>query len=97
MKIITNHKFREFLFGCEIADKKVRDEFDWMSDEDFKEASFIRYRKNWYALSEFLCVQNEATGDFAGWDGYMSDTFYSGVLIKFSSDNEFVKVATFYC
>ena len=31
-----------------------------------------------------------------GWDGYISDSFFSGVLIKISDDNEEYQIGTYY-
>lgn len=34
--------------------------------------------------------------DFKGWDGYASDSYFSGVLIKLSRDGEEYMVGTYY-
>lgn len=50
--------------------------------------------KNWkYFLEEFMISSDPRLKDY---DGYLSDSFFSGILIKLSSDGEQVKAFTFY-
>jgi len=97
IQIKTNNQFRKIVYGYEIFENnKIRKEFDYLNDEEFIATDFICYRGHWYSLGDFMRVENEATGDFAGWDGYLSDTFFSDVLIKLSDDLDSVKMGTFY-
>ena len=56
------------------------------------ECSFVVYRKYVYNLSDTM----RYTGDLGNYDGYTSDTFFSGQLFKYSSDNETMKCYSFY-
>ena len=91
MKIITDHKWRDIVLGQDLT-KKQRKEFDYITDEDFDYSGFVKYRGVIYDIGEFMFT------DWADWhdyDGYMSDSFFSGVLIKLSEDGEQCKIATY--
>lgn len=92
MNIITNNIPRETLRGYELTIKE-RSEFPHYSDDEIGFQSFIKYKGNVYDLADFCRIikpgqtrmhptesENQA---FAGWDGYMSETFFSGLLVKF--------------
>jgi len=91
MKIITNNQYRNMIYGYELTDKE-RADFDYVDDIDSHD--FFRYRGNVYDPSEFMRTRQELN-DLSGWDGYQSDSYFSGVVIKYSSDCEQVKVGLY--
>jgi hypothetical protein len=90
--IKTDHKWKNFLYGYELTAKE-KAEFDYMTDEDIDCGSFIRYRKWIYSLEDFMRIENNPA--LAGWSGYSSDSFFSGVVMKISDDGEQYKVGTY--
>lgn len=96
IKVKTNHSYRNLVSGYEL-NHKWRKEFDWMDDETFGSADFVVYRGHIYAVSEFMRIDNHHYELKNNWDGYHSDSYFSGIVIKFSDDMERVKVGTFYC
>ena len=91
LKIISNHHKREILYWNELLDKEKL-EFDWIIDnnDDPFDFSFFRYKDNVYCLSDFMRIDKYAP--FPNyWNGYSSDSFFSGILIKYpyTDDNEF--------
>ena len=90
LTIKTNNQFRELLYWHELTEKE-QTEFDYDGAED---STFFRYKGYTYTLCDFMRVERE--GPFKGWDGILSDSFFSGVLVKFSDDGDAVKVATYY-
>jgi hypothetical protein len=75
------------------------DKHSW-SDEEV-EACF-KYKGNTYFLSEFMNIHNKIHEPnppewLLEFDGYMADSYYSGVLIKLGITNEAVKVFTYIC
>jgi hypothetical protein len=96
--IKTNHRARHTLDWHELTAKE-RKKFDYLdSDEKQIGATFVRYRGWTYDLGEFTRVPAEM---FQGkWDGYSSDSFFSGVLIKYVDDGwgdlADVVMATYY-
>ena len=83
-RIITNHHWRQFKYRYEVPPSVLEDQFDLCDDDD----GFIHYRGRWYHLSEFM-----VTDQFSEWDGFHSDSFFSGILIKLSDDGEEYQVA----
>ena len=77
MKIITNNQPRLLLYGYELTEKQ-RQDFDYLEDIDGN--NFVKYKGNIYDVSEFMSTHN--MDSLKGWDGYSSDSFFSGVLIK---------------
>lgn len=89
MKIITNNQPRLLLYGYELTDKEKQD-FDYL--EDIDSHSFLKYKGTIYDAGEFMRVDNDY---LKGWDGYSSDSYFSGVLIKYI-DSDHVIVARYY-
>lgn len=89
LTIRTNHTPRNILSWGELTTKEQK-EFDW---DNANECDFFRYKGNTYCLSEFMRV---TTKDLSAWDGYMSDSFFSGILVKFTNENESIIAGTYY-
>ena len=89
LTIRTNGQYRPVLCWENLTEKE-KSEYDI---ETFYNSSFFRYRGWVYTLEDFMRVDNNAP--FTGWDGYHSDSFFSGVLVKYSSCGDAVKVATY--
>jgi hypothetical protein len=102
--IITNSVPREILEGWEIpADVRVQFAYvDWDAvDRGDDSASFFRYKGEWYDLGDIPAVypvRNLSHGSpFAGWDGVASDSFFSGILVRYCDDHESIVVGRYYC
>jgi len=86
VKIITNNHARDILNGWDLTQTE-RDEFDyvdWSAVEDGRaNAEFVRYR------GELIDVNDtEGIPAFApGWDAYRSDSFFSGILLRYPREN----------
>ncbi len=96
--IRTNHHWRNFLYGYELTDKEREelDFLDWSDDGDAQTQEFIRYRGN------IIYPEFERIPVFTGermfpepWQGYMSDSYFSGLLIRYSEDCEQYQIATY--
>jgi hypothetical protein len=93
LSIVTNNRFRDFVYRSDVPEKVLADQFDHMSEEDGVDG-FFQYRGYWYHLSDFMGIENNP--EMAGWQGYSSDSAFSGVLICVSRDGESVKVGRYY-
>ncbi len=105
LRIVTNNIPRNLLYGYELTAKEARD-FDYIDSEYFSAHPFFRYRGQIYDVMEFS--QTVGAGHiFDGWDRYQSDSFFSGILVRFpfdpdcgmqgETDYDRVIVATYYC
>ena len=90
MKIRTNNQAREILSGFDLTDKE-RKEFDYLSEEELAAPRFVRYRDWAYDLGDMMAAQTK------GWDSVHNDTYFSGVLFKYTDDGERVICATYFC
>lgn len=94
--VTTNNHHRPVLDASELTDAE-RTEFDYLDWDALREgrdsASFFRYRGQVYDLSEF--IESAPDGAF-GWDAFRSDSFFSGIVIRYiqGMDGEFVVVGT---
>jgi len=86
MNIKTNNVPRDLLYLSDFSSSdqtKIRAQYDWMEPGDIEcNFGFFKYRNSFYHLGDFMRVADDATGDLEGWDGYSSDSFFSGTLIK---------------
>lgn len=84
-KIITNHHQRELVALCDVpADQ--REYLDYITGEDVYSPRLVQYRGEWYDVSEFQFIPAGSFLAGKGWDGYQSDSFFSGVVIRWGRD-----------
>jgi hypothetical protein len=93
LTIKTNHQWRNLAYRNEVPAKILADQFDYQNADEVLDG-FFQYRGHWYHLDGFM--QCEANGDLKDWHGYAGDSYFSGVLIKLSSDGEQVICATYF-
>ncbi len=94
LNIVTNNVPREIIYGFELPASKRKD-FDYIeSDEDFNNNQFVKYLGHYYDVGEFMRI--EKNSDLKDWDGYSSDSYFSGTLIKFCEDNDYVIMGRYY-
>lgn len=103
IRIITNNVPRPVVDAYELtpAERAEFDYLDWAAIEAGSDsASFFRYRGTLYDLGEFSHDYGITRGTglpehLSRWDGYQSDSFFSGTLVRFVDDGESVVVGTF--
>ena len=99
--IRTNNVPRDIIDGFFLSPKE-REEFDYIKWDDIEagndSASFFKYKGQLYDLGDCEC-KTSISDQFPGWDGYYSQTFFSGVLVKYAPDTDFeqVIVGNYYC
>lgn len=101
--ITTNSHPRDVIEAWELSESE-RAQFDYLDWEAIERgdglAAFFRYRGDLYSLGEFLTTSRDFGGprfdEFRAWDGYMPDTYWSGMLVRYAEDFERVIVARFY-
>ena len=98
MKIITNNIPRPLACFLDLPEK-IRQDFDYIDDS--YDLRFVQYKSVWYDVWDSMnCPWFEAPAAtrhaFSGWDGYISDSYFSGVLFKFA-DEDCVVCATYTC
>lgn len=100
MRVITNNVPRDIIDGWSLSATE-RSEFDYIDwagvDEGTESASFFRYHGSLYDLGEFsrdYGITRDAglPAHLAAWDGYMSETAFSAVVVRYANDFESVVV-----
>jgi hypothetical protein len=96
MPIKTNHVPRDVIDDYELsADERTEfDYIDWKGvDAGTESAQFFRYRGTLYDIGEFTATFGlPASSPFHEWDGYMTDSFFSGLVVKYVDQYERVIV-----
>jgi len=90
--VITNNQPRELLFYSELTDKeqeKVERGIDSTDD-------YVRYKGEVYHLNDFMVAPTLIQSEKHKWDGIITDTFFSGILMRFSPDGEHVVMGRYY-
>ena len=96
IEIITNNQPREVIYG----DQLPPNEYNWWKDllKNIDEHSFVMYKGSAYPLSDMMLITEGsplATAKRGPWEAYISDSFFSGVVIKFNEFQEPI-LGTFY-
>lgn len=96
MTIATNRHWRPVLQAWDLTPKERAqfDYLDWeriMASEDSRE--FIRYRGVTYDLGDFSETMPRILRG-KGWDGWQSDSFYSGIVVRWSEDGDQIMIGT---
>lgn len=91
--IVTNHVPRWLSTFDEIPAGEQH-WFDYVDEDERDNPRFFQYREAWYDVNEFTYV---GPSILAGWDGYQSDSYFSGVLVRYADSNmESVVVGRYY-
>lgn len=102
MTIKTNNVPRDVLHWYELTDAE-RAEFDYLDSDDAQcSASFFRHRGTVYDIGEIIRIDKTVAPHpqrqgWEKWDGYHSDSYFSGILVRYVEDCERVIIATYYC
>lgn len=98
LTIRTNYHWRNPLYGYELPAAQ-RAEFDYLDDDEYMTHEFAHYRGNYIDLAEFEVFHGHPQwfdGSPQNWQGYRSDSYFSGLLIRYSEDCEQYQIATYY-
>lgn len=95
LTIKTDHKARELLARYELP-MKAQSDFDYMSDDDASSPRIVAYKGQFYDVYESMRVPNDEWNQLSLWDGYQSDSYFSGIVIKFVDNCERVIVGRYY-
>lgn len=91
MEIKTNNHWYPIIYGYELTEKE-RAQFDYLDSEELVSGSFVRYKNRCYHIAEFLRVD---IWELREWDGYIPNSFFSGVVIKLSDGGDACKLGTY--
>mgnify|MGYP000314192078 FL=1 len=97
MNVITNNKPRALLTWTELPEGIGESEFDYVEDGDRYEPRFFKYRGAWYDAFEFEYISDQPCyAPFRGWGAIQTDSFFSGIVLRFDDEFNFVIVGRYY-
>ena len=96
MRIKTNNVPREVVDASELTTSE-RADFEYMDWEALEagadSASFFRYRGVVYDLGEFQRSSGlPADSPLNDWDGFLSESYFSAIVVRYCDDYEWVVV-----
>jgi hypothetical protein len=95
MTIKTNNHVRKFYYLFELPKKVQEEEFsNFEVKEEHETDQYIKYKGNFYSFGNFMRLSENHP--FPGWDGYSSDSFFSGLVIKLLDDGESYIIGTYF-
>lgn len=94
MIIKCNNKPRPIIYGFELSDKQKVD-FNYLG-ENINENRFFMYKNEIYDINDFMRVCDLHNNPFSGYHGYISESFFSGILIKLCDNSDYIIVARYY-
>ncbi len=97
VRVITNNVPRIILDGSQLtaSERADFDYLDWDAIERGEDSrDFVRYRGRIYCVSDFSADYGITRGaglpaHLARWDGYLSDSFFSAVVVRYGTDDTF--------
>ena len=100
LTIITNRQPRELFALCDLPEK-ARKDFDYIEDDEQFSPRLFVYKGNYYDVCEFMrtpCDESarQELNELSAWDGYASDSYFSGVVVKYVDRFERVIVGRYY-
>ena len=96
MKITTNNHHRDILYWYQLTEKE-RKEHNYLDTEQKQDdATFFYYRGWCYYLNDFQRINpNFPTVMIKNWEGYLSDSYFSGIVIRYVDDCERIVVGMY--
>ena len=89
MTIVTDHKWKPFVYRGEVPRKVLAEDLDWVDSNTIE--GYFRYRGVWYHLSEFVCSDM-----IDGYHGFLPHTSSSSVAVEVAEDGKSYRVATVF-
>ena len=104
--VTTNGHARELLAYAELTDKE-RADFDYITEDESWDYRFARYRGSVIDVSDMQAITvSPASLSFgvnvapesplAAWHGLASDSYWSGIVVRYCDDNEYVVIGCYF-
>ena len=99
MNVITNNKPRSLITWAELPEGIGESGFDYVEDEDRHEPRFFNYRGTWYDIFEFEYIYDRpcyAPLLRGKWTAVRTDSFFSGIVLRWFDGFNSVIVGRYY-
>lgn len=92
--VTTNNHARPLYFYWDLTEEQkadVRSEYDWLFKEDSRhshlEVEFFIFRGDVHCVCDFMRPDAYAPEWMKEWDGYRNDTYFSGLVIRYPTND----------
>lgn len=95
MEIISNNKWRDFVYGYDLPEK-FHEEFDYL--DSIEDATFIKYKGDYYDFGEFLKLEDQnymGALSHINWHGIKSLGFFESLVISISDCGSQYRIGRF--
>lgn len=92
--IKSDHRWKEFKHREEVPKRVLAGQFDYQDPED-SSSGFMKWRSFWYHLDQFSRLPEGSPEAKLGWQGYLSESMSTGMLVKVSRDGDEYQIATY--
>jgi len=95
LTIKTNSVPRECVMGMHLwgsLKQELKAQFNYLTQDEFDMMEFFKYKGDWYSVGDFMRVDSDSpfvdknSAVNINWNGYSSDSYFSGVLIRYKYD-----------
>ena len=90
MEIETDNLPRKLLCLADLPEQSAA-EFDYVEQDDFYTPRIVEVGGEYYDVFDTMTVspsRHPTLHPFSGWDAYISESFFSGVLFRFSVNED---------
>ena len=96
LEITTNKLWQQFHYIDEVPKDVVSDYLDLYETDEGFEDGWIKYKKDWYHLNDFLRLSKGSPLHSQGWEGYHAESYFSGKVLKISENGEGYQIGAYY-
>lgn len=90
---ITTNNHSRLVLDFDQLPEAIQKDFDYTSPKEAHD--FIQYRGHYYDVSDMMIIDGGAPEAMKAWQGYCSDSAFSGVLVRYDDDSDRVIMATY--
>ena len=87
-RITSNFQARPLMYGSDLPEK-VQEDFGIRAEND---GNYFKYKGEYYDLADFLAHENSSEDGY--WHGACAQSFFTGIVVRLTDDNEGVIVGT---
>lgn len=81
---ITTNRIPRTLFAYYELPDAVREQFDYLTEDEYHNPQFFQYRGEWYDFHGFERTSGEL--DHLGWHGQLAQSYWDGLAVKYVED-----------
>ena len=93
MKIVKG-KHKYYAISWYDLPEKVKGDFDYLENDQKMDERFIKYKGYYYDSYDMMGCNGIV--DMGDWDAYHGESYFSGILLKYSHVDDCYRMASYY-